>query len=454
MTQPVGKTFCRSKNLNILFVGGQYLFLTIFMFFWVDIAIYYIQIFLFKKLIFKRYYLKAIYLILFFLQLFYVFLKHRKFNRLNNFKIDLPWFFLILFLCHVVFSLFLYQNFTKIDPLNSFGSLNSLYFFYFNIILMPFIPFSLNLKKVKSAFYILSFALVLFGIIQFIFNFSFVPLEFDKNGMGYSIHVPYIGGHIRAFSLFSSAAVFGYWLCLLSSISLSYFLINKRKIDCFFYVYSFMGVLVTLNRTNLILFFMVSLSVFVYYLYLSSREIFFKNLFKNIYFVLPYLYLLFMFFLFFVVSNLFSDGGTSSVLSSNSIYERFKYWGELVNNVGGHNVSDILIGAGILQNSNFSELIVDNSYLIIMGNVGVVGLFLWINFIFIINYKFSKKLISIKSVPLGLEKNYLPTFVGLLGFLMMLFSDCLVRSSSISRISFAIILLVWIFPKLNEEMKL
>jgi O-antigen ligase len=179
-------------------------------------------------------------------------------------------------------------------------------------------------------------------------------------------------GSIRAFSLFSSPAMFGHFLALIAGLGLAYWLGEKgstRK-GVALTLLALLGGFATLTRATEFEITGVMITVWMFYRSKSPRLLS----------LLPLVYGVFGILLAYVVpllGTLYSD----DLLSGASLMERYIGWARYGSLWIGNGLATFLLGAGLAQNDRFRPgegVVVDNSYIGVGVHIGFIGVVLWV----------------------------------------------------------------------------
>lgn len=187
-------------------------------------------------------------------------------------------------------------------------------------------------------------------------------------------------GTVRAFSLFGSSVNYGHYLTLLLSFTLARLFIYKNTWATIIFLAAtpLLYVLIFLTYTRAVYLQAFSVTLFIFFarrhvgngvLRLSDNKIILY--FPVLVFMLYLMATLFAFFL----------GGDSGIGSGSTINERVLNWGGQIVSSYNEGHLAILFGRGVLQEDNDVydlSVVIDNSFISIFANVGIVGLLGWI----------------------------------------------------------------------------
>lgn len=262
----------------------------------------------------------------------------------------------------------------------------------FLFFLKPNLSFgNFRINRLENTFYIIAIPLFLIGIVQAVTN---KPIVFNNLSWEYShkilddytvIFGYFLGGQIRAFSLFQSPLVFGIFGVFVNILALSSIKINKStNFKIFIVLLSFICICITLTR-NVILYYLVSI-IFLY---------FYTKFKKGILLIYPYLVAGSLM----LLSSLFNNLQNIKLLDSSTLIERQNTWNEIVKELS--TVDTLLFGVGLVQSDSSSTVVIDNLFFALILYHGVIGLLLFLlqyHFIWISLLKRNENMNSILSL--------------------------------------------------------
>lgn len=258
--------------------------------------------------------------------------------------------------------------------------------YYFFLLIFPlFTLFDISWSRFRTWLFWLSVPLILLGMLQYVLADPLLNTgnPSDKfNAMSYVF-----GERIRAFSLFSSSREYGYFLNIILASLLT--MGEKRRtskvkevIRMIFIAIVVLAIYTTLTRTAYL---QAALIIATYILmkFFSTGGVVFRTL--------PWVYagvaVLIVYISIYghgrdhLITN--ATAAEQRILSTDSMQERVHYWSGHLQWVVDQDISRIVFGTGIVQSNAdlYSEsFIIDNTYIAILLNAGLVGLICWIIF--------------------------------------------------------------------------
>ncbi|AGE23895.1 hypothetical protein GHH_c34050 [Geobacillus sp. GHH01] len=284
------------------------------------------------------------------------------------------------------------------------------FFITFPFLLMnKFANVSVNLSKFEKYIYIISWPLFFIGYLQTLYN---SPLVFQGLGWEYVHKITddytiifgyFLGQNIRAFSLFQSPLVYGFFSVFVNLMSLAGIILYKNRlfIRIITYIMSQISIWSTLTR-NVILWMIISNIFLVLYYYRKKIKL---NLILHYY---PYLAFLIVVLILTIISN---ETSGASLLNNETLNVRKDTWIEIIKNM---NLFSFLFGLGEVQSEQVSDnLVIDNLFIAFVIYNGLIGLFFFLLW-FIIFWKY------FHSLSLEISNLFLLTCVSLCsGFLVV-----------------------------------
>ena len=298
----------------------------------------------------------------------------------GNFKIKLNltiirWWgiFLIYLLIHAL-SIFAFSTYSAGYV---FFSYNAYYFYFIFFPLFFLLKDSISDISVSRILIIIFFPLAILGAMQYFYNDPILPVK--SKDVYFRIQSWRFYGHVRAFSLFSTAESFGVFISLISGIAAARFYSKSynKVISLILLLITFVAGYFTLTRS---IFLRISMSVFAIFLFFRFKN---KNSNKiNFLKYLPIVYGVLGVFIAFIIPYIFGSLGQSgSILAKDSLFLRFASWAYYGPQWFYSEIKHLLFGVGIIQNDKFlflKGIVIDNMFLAIGLHIGIIGLFLWI----------------------------------------------------------------------------
>lgn len=296
-----------------------------------------------------------------------------KFKRLQ--WQSLSWFslFVVLFIGEVI----VWEGTSIVQSLRSY---------YFFLLIFPLCAvFDVSWSQFKNWLYWVSVPLIVLGILQYLLE---APLLDTGNPSDKFNAMSYVFGEkIRAFSLFSSSREYGYFLNIILASLLVMDGENRPSqlkviVRILFIAIVVVAIYTTLTRTAYL---QAALIIAAYILlkFFSSSGALFR--------VLPWVYAGVAIFIAYISTyghgqdHLIANATAveQRLLSTDSMQERVYYWSSHVKWAIDQDLSKIVFGSGIVQSNAeiYSEsLIIDNTYIALLLNSGLIGLSCWIIF--------------------------------------------------------------------------
>lgn len=318
----------------------------------------------------SNYLFKLLPFVLFFLLL----LLRQRLNYVSGYKYTA--FFLIFFFSYIFVLLFF-----RDDIPSSLLGYNSYYYYMFFFLVSLFVKFSIRARTMELFFQIASIITCLLGLLQFVFEEPLLYLVSNDGTFSIMSHNFFdIGG--RIFSFFSSALGFGYFLIFSFYLHLYFWLDKSRsalnRTYSFFMLFVILVCVYGTFTRNIYLAFLLSLIPLFLRSVLSSKKM-------VLYF--PAVIIFIVCFSAGFLELFLSFSRDSGQLSTASLFQRVYFWGQAIDFwLGNHfSIERFFFGVGLIQNEALNpNFIVDNMYLAVAVNVGVIGLFLflliWISF--------------------------------------------------------------------------
>lgn len=250
---------------------------------------------------------------------------------------------------------------------------------YFYLLLLPGIYVFRGIMQEKTFLILLlsSFIpLACLGIAQYLLNAPLVPVE-SADGY-FKVWSWDFYGQTRAFSLFSSFKNFGFYVSLMAVLLLSLGLATEKRLFRGFLFLGFIlacfAVYATLGRGIYGTFCLALLTFFV----LRQRK-------SRLVLWLPLLYLVIGLFQAYGLVPLFARyRDLANLFSDESLAMRFAEWRLWGHEWLGRDATTVLFGAGIIQNDRFpltQGVIIDNLFLGVGLHIGLIGLVIYLVFI-------------------------------------------------------------------------
>lgn len=335
-----------------------------------------LQMLLFNgKLLIPTFILKIVILLIL---LFGMIIKFNDFKK-NVFKRSflIWWIFLVYLIAD--FIILLFSN--EIKPVEIIFGYSS---YYFYLLMIPFLYLfqgMISNSNLSKWFINISYVLVFFGIFQYLTNQPILPIESTNHA--FQVNSVYYYGHVRAFSFFDSGLSFGHFLAFMCSLILVTWFYNRNKengrIALIYLFILFFATYTTLTR-NIYLEVGLTLITALFFL-LSNRQKLFYQLLSVIYLCVGILVIIVAPFL----SEYFSS---SSLMKNESLLDRLNMWEQTIQQIIGNGYLNFFFGNGFIQSTKFPNIdagLVDNSFLAVFLNTGLLGFILWVYLMWWIN---------------------------------------------------------------------
>lgn len=292
------------------------------------------------------------------------------------------------------------------------------FLYYFILLVFPFLGFLSG--HISNRFLIRTLALITLGIACLGIAQNFMHDLFDVGRVitrergAWNIG---FAGELRATSLFAHGLDLGLFLSMFGAILVANFFSDtrylNRPISFFVYIVCLVGCYATLTRAAYIAFVLSSLA--------SVIAMFLKSHKSKVWYLLPFIYLAIGVLIVSAKDILAVAYPGSTLFSSSSLQAR--QFGNLyyVNNLLHQGWEAFLVGNGWYFGSNYWSLIpIDNGYVAIILNAGLIGLAIWLLLTYSIWLWMSKKAF--------IEKN--PIQIGVVSFFSLWLSTGLYNASS------------------------
>lgn len=239
--------------------------------------------------------------------------------------------------------------------------------FIFLLMLICLTPSFLSERRLLK--YLISIAIVTscLGITQYFMNIPILATESDEYKIQAWLYITPQGTHVRGFSLFNNALGFGFFLIFVLGIAIyrsrlswgSRLLVLLLALACF----------CTVTR-NIYLGSILAVLGAIFYI----KQIKLRGLVLTILPIVAFLVGL-------LVANL--GGGETSITDGSTLDMRTQFWRDEISRQIVASESELLFGRGLYQGgSEFSDFVVDNTYLQLVSHVGLFGLIFYIFFYF------------------------------------------------------------------------
>ena len=264
-------------------------------------------------------------------------------------------------------------------------SANAMFFFpvLISLIILMFEPVSknslscLNFVKIDVLailfIYGAGIPILVFGIIQYLYNEPFILTGGSGDYLVVSSY-DFIGGGIRAFSIFTSGLAFGKFALFLSLFWLIEFLNRQRYFSTVsllvfvFFLLAQLAIFCTLTR-SIYLHDIVSLIVLFLLFYNIKTKYINGIIIFSVLFGLAIIYL--------IPLLPWSFFGADGAFNTASIYARFSHWEKVSGIISEASFFQIIFGQGLMQNERFiltQGFIMDNVYIALFVYGGLLGL--------------------------------------------------------------------------------
>ncbi len=182
---------------------------------------------------------------------------------------------------------------------------------------------------------------------------------------------------VRAFSVFGSPVNYGYYVNILFSIALSYFLLSRRTFFSWSMalVAAVLIICVYLTYTRAIYLQCLAIALFVY---IAKRNFASGTAISMVVRYFPILIFIGYSFVTVIAFLLATEEG---IVSGVTVNERVLNWGTQIMISFDEGWASILFGRGVLQEDDdiyIYSVLIDNSYVSLFSNTGLIGLVAWI----------------------------------------------------------------------------
>jgi hypothetical protein len=290
-------------------------------------------------------------------------------------KLALLWWILFAYL--IFDALFLVTYFSR-SPTYVYFSYNSYYYFLLVLPLAFLCRGILSRRVVVCSVAVLFLPLAGLGIAQYALGDPLIPTAsadgyFEVFSWGFY-------GDVRAFSLFSSAAVFGHYIAWAGSLGVVLLFRQTKGMRFFGLILVFLAVVTgfaTLTRTTYL---EIAMAMIAAYLLVHFKGRFSRLVFSS----LPILYGLTAVFVAFLLPPLVTTWLSSDpLLSDDTLMMRRANWSFYADLWQESGLLPALFGHGIVQNDRIAlvqEQLIDNVAIGLTMHVGLLGLTMWLAF--------------------------------------------------------------------------
>lgn len=248
--------------------------------------------------------------------------------------------------------------------------------YYWTFLLMPLVlgvRSTVSSRRFTRVLLWVGLPLVLFGLLQFVLQRPIVSIEVPQAGFRVNSWRFHGTGHIRAFSLFGSGQTFGYLLApVLALLIVKAF--RSRGARRFWFVAWAMATAAataaTLTRNT---FLVVGLAAAATLLYLTPL--------RRVVWLLPVMSVTIAAVGMAAAAWLSPAGDNGGILDATSLWVRLGEWRDLLDQYANAPLTAQLFGLGLVQNEQASSslrVLIDNSYLAVLLNSGLLGLLGWL----------------------------------------------------------------------------
>lgn len=276
-------------------------------------------------------------------------------------SIMISWMVLIVYLSIE----FIILSLTQSIDLNQFiTSIMSQYFFALIIPVFVLLQDTIDEKNLVRIFVVLFLALAIIGLFQYLLKDPLLPVTSNDNKFKIFSYDDFTN-NVRAFSLFDSGYSFGHFIALVGAIVVSSSTSKINKIPLISLVV-FAGYS-TLTRNTYFEITFVLLSAFLFKKLGCTKKNQYLILIFN--FVFGYIVMKYADIISTTVSSIY---GHNDLLSTATHASRMQEWSVIMDSWLNKNVYTSLFGTGLSQDYGF--VAVDNMYLAIGAQIGIVGL--------------------------------------------------------------------------------
>ena len=247
--------------------------------------------------------------------------------------------------------------------------INAMYSLLIIAFLISSLYSTINPVHAEKVLLIVSVPLVFLGIAQTVMNLPLLPLD-SMDGY-FKVLVWNYFGQVRAFSLFEAPAYYATYLVFLGGVVLGYLLANRRGKGSMFYLFLFVAVtyseFMSLNRTVILAY------LFVVFIVFSIYKMGYRKKFLIIVMVVAFVSSAGLIFAVQIIHQAFPFVFAFKDQSMLARYSEWQYWIHFI----FLKPQTILFGSGLFQSSLFSStkgVIIDNMFLAVLVQFGVVGL--------------------------------------------------------------------------------
>lgn len=249
--------------------------------------------------------------------------------------------------------------------------------YYFYYALIPFFLIGKSyIREFSFALSIMSAPLIIIGLTQFITSSPLIDVGNPSDKFRVLSYV--FEDKIRAFSLFGSSVNYGYFINIILSICVAYIFFKKKNTliapICIAILVILFSVFTTYTRAIYMQSTFVLIALIIKYISTRIRSKFLTWLYN--YFPIFALALVVL-----VTFGAIFFAGDDGIASGSTAQERYINWGVHIAKSIEEGWAAIIFGRGILQTDDDwydLSILIDNSYVSIFSNFGLLGLIGWI----------------------------------------------------------------------------
>lgn len=278
-------------------------------------------------------------------------------------------FILLCFISYIIIDVLLVSSSGDYSAATLVFGYNSMYSYLVMVLLLIIFSPEIPERSISKTLFFLSIILVAIGTVQTVTNNPLFPLR-SVDGY-FQVLVWYYYGQVRAFSLFEAPAYYATFLIFVGAIVLAKMFLSAKIASKLIYAISYIAIflleVLTLNRTAMVAYFFVSIIIFGIVKYGFEK---------------PHLKLIMVSSLLFSAALVFSVPLISNLFpfvfefKDQSVLARISEWQYWIHFVL-LDTSRIIWGSGVFQNSiliSSRDVIIDNMFLAVLVQAGIVGL--------------------------------------------------------------------------------
>lgn len=285
----------------------------------------------------------------------------------------------ILMFAVLTFAVVMFLSFTNLvlqQGVSVQDALISQNAYFWSFLLMPLVlglRASVSSLRFTRVLLWIGIPLAAFGLLQFVLQHPIVSIEVPEAGFQVNSWRFHGTGHLRAFSLFGSGQTFGYLLAPLLALLCVRVVRARGRQRIWFVILALLvagATAATLTRNTYLV---VGFAVVSAITYLTPL--------RRVVWLLPVIAVAVAVVGVSTIAAVSPGASSEGVLDATSLWIRLGEWRDLLQSFAGSSVSAQLFGQGLVQNEQASgsvRVLIDNSYLAVLLNSGILGLTAWL----------------------------------------------------------------------------